>query len=306
LLYALNHLARYSGTPSTATITITGTPAYTVEAGFSVSTDAGLTFLTNEAVEIEGGGTVDAAVTCTVNGSNEAPAATITNIDEPVIDVISVTNADAAIPGRDRETDAEFRYRRSQVTGINGLSLLESAYSDVMNLENVRAARIYENQTDETVDFLPPHTWQIVVAGGDKQEIGEAVYRNNPVGIASVGEEIVDVISSVVPELEQRVYFQRPTEVEIEVRIFLSKFPDFPASGETQIKSKLVSYATARFIIGESVAITRLYTPVNEVEGHNVLILEARKKGEVDWQDEVVGIEKQEISIWSINDIVIL
>lgn len=90
------------GTPSTATVTFTGTPTTSIPAGFLVSENASgyfNQFSTNSTVAIGGGGTVSVAVTAVSTGLVAAPAGTITNIVSPLSGVDSVTNASAATIG---------------------------------------------------------------------------------------------------------------------------------------------------------------------------------------------------------------
>lgn len=102
-------MSTYSGAVSTAStgiITITGTPTFIVPQGFEVSTVPGAvsfdtTFLTDQAAEIEVGGTVDVGITAQELGKRPTPAGSIVVIDDPVPEVVSVFNAEPVIAGID-------------------------------------------------------------------------------------------------------------------------------------------------------------------------------------------------------------
>jgi uncharacterized phage protein gp47/JayE len=44
----------------------------------------------------------------------------------------------------------------------------------------------------------------------------------------------------------------------------------FPADGAAQIKQAILEYAAENFSVGDDVAASRLYTPINSIAGHEV------------------------------------
>src|SRR5690606_37484564 len=97
---------------ATGTIEITGTPNYTVPAGFLVSTANEVFFETTEAVTLDQDGKGTAPIRAVETGpSGNVPEGAITEIVTPDPDVSSVTNPERTTGGRDKETDTEFRAR---------------------------------------------------------------------------------------------------------------------------------------------------------------------------------------------------
>lgn len=317
LLYKLNGLTRLLAAPSTVTLTITGTPGTLVEAGFSAANAAGLTFQTDDDVTIaDPAGYVDAEATATVNGPNTAEAGTITVITIPVSGVDSVTNAAAAIPGRNDETDGEFRSRRQDSTAIASLNLLESAYTALRNCSGVQQVKVYQyDGTGENPASLPAHSWQAVVAGGDPQSIGNLIWRNSPVGIRSEGSEIVEIESDVIPDVVNTVRFERPDLTNIIVELTTETSELFPSADEELIKQNIVDYATGELVeeigfdgfgVGVDISVGRLYTAANLVPEHAIKEFKIKREGETEWEEEILRMEFKELGVWAIENITVI
>lgn len=147
------------------------------------------------------------------------------NLPEGVIDTIeshvtgwdSVTNVGEYIPGRDEETDVEFR--KSYVDKIfnHSSSMLASIKSAILNnVPSVSRVTCFENASDFTdAHGLPPHSVEIVVYGGTDEEnaIAQQILDTKAAGINTygavectlVGEEGEDVI----------IRFSRPDEIDV-------------------------------------------------------------------------------------------
>ena len=104
---------RRSAVLSSVTLTVTATAAgCTIPAGSIVAQATGSSkFITSAAVVVAPSGTATVAAVATEAGEIEAEAGTLTKIDTPVTGWESVTNADDASVGRDREADGVLRAR---------------------------------------------------------------------------------------------------------------------------------------------------------------------------------------------------
>ena len=306
LLYALNSITRLSAVASTVPLTITGTPLTVINAGFEVSTEAGLTFSTDTDAEIDAGGTVTVDSTATVTGPKTAESGTVTVIKTPVIGVDSVINNVDATLGRDQETSAEFRLRRTVSTAIAAQNIPESAFSQLLDLGEVTDAKIYENKTNVTdpETGILPHRWMAVVAGGEDADIGPVIWHNTPFGIASQGEEEVKVD---VEGGQRTVYFQRPELKEVNVRVDIRTNGLFPGDGADQIKKNIVEYASGQlfietgfpgFRIGQKVTYTRVFSPINMVQGHSIELLEIWFTGDAPGTSDL-PVEFAQKSTWA-------
>lgn len=189
-------------------------------------------------------------------------------LGSPVWGWESVTNPTPSIKGRKRETDAELRARFKNSRFDKAINIIESLYSALFQLYDVKAAVIYENDTNQVNDKgIPPHSFLTIVDGGSSVEIAQAIWQNRPTGILSVGNTQVDIVDSY--GYTRTIKFSRPVEVPVYIQIDLTTDSRFPSDGEEQIKNALIAYVNQRQI-QTGVVYSRLYTPINTVPGHQV------------------------------------
>ena len=210
---------------------------------------------------------------CDVVGAVEQQPNTITSITTPVLGWDSVTNPLAASVGRLTETDEELRLRFRNTKLERSSNILDSLYSALLNLDGVKEVAIYENDTDITdANGVLPHSFLPVVYGGSSQLIGETIWKNKPLGIRSQGNTEVEVTDS--QGFPHTIGFETPNPVNAYIVINLSLNPEdpnvFPADGVDQIKQNIIDYAAEKFGVGDDIIFSRLYTPINNVPGHQI------------------------------------
>lgn len=202
-------------------------------------------------------------------GDVEAEANSLNVIDTPVLGWDTVTNPLAASPGNELETDEELRLRFRNTKFERSTNILDSLYSALINVSSVESVTVYENDTDVTDgNGLPPHSLMAVVLGGESEEVANAVYLNKPAGISTIGDTTVEIIDS--QGFPKDINFERPTPVPIYIAINLTTDSSYPADGDDQIKAAIINYAQEFFKVGADIVYTRLYTPINEIQGHQV------------------------------------
>lgn len=200
-------------------------------------------------------------------------ANTITEIVTPILGWDSVTNPLAASPGRLVETDEELRLRFRNTKLERSSNILDSLYSAILNIDGVEEVAVYENDTNVTDgNGVLPHSFFPIVLGGSSQLIAETIWDNKPMGIRSQGNTIVAVLDS--QGFLHNIGFERPNPVTVYVRMTLSLNPEadnpFPGDGVKQIQDKIITYAGDNFGVGKDVIFSRLYSPINEVPGHQI------------------------------------
>jgi uncharacterized phage protein gp47/JayE len=206
-------------------------------------------------------------------GFIEAPANSLAVIKTPILGWDSVTNILAATEGRLTETDEELRLRFNDTKFEKSSNILDALYSALTNLLGVENVAVYENDTNFTDgNGLPPHSVSAIVLGGDDDEIARTIWENKPYGIQTFGNTTVNIIDS--QGFSRPINFKRPNPVFIYVDITLTADPSFPADGIELIKGYIIDYAKENFTVGEDVVYSRLYTPINQVAGHQIDSLE--------------------------------
>lgn len=197
---------------------------------------------------------VDMAMTAETAGAVTAYAGTLTVIESVIAGWDSVTNALDAAVGNNVETDAEFRLRRLQTLAAPGAGTTEAIRAEILDLDDVEDAIVYQNVEDTTDgDGRPPHSFEAVVLGGADQDIWDAIFAVAPAGIYQVGTESGTVTDS--QGVVQTVRFSRPDEIEIYIEIDITTDSTFPVAGDTTLKTQIVTYMEENFSIGDDVVV---------------------------------------------------
>lgn len=201
-------------------------------------------------------------------GQLEQQADTIVNIATPVLGWDSVTNPTEAVSGTFQETDEELRIRFRNSKFERATGNYESIVSAIESAQGVEYQVLYENDTSVTDSRgLPPHSFLLIVEGGLESDIANLIWKNKPVGIYSGGNTSVTIQDT--NGYPQVVRFSRPVGVNVQIVIDLTKYQNYPADGDDQIKKEIIDYIdTLR--IGEQLTYSRLYTPINTVVGHQI------------------------------------
>lgn len=187
-------VSRQAATRSSVVLTLSGTALTLVPEGKIVEDINGERWELQEDVTIPGTGLARA-----VNfGSIFAPAGTITQIVTPVSGWTGVTNAAAATPGRERQSDTSGRQARLRALDSGATASFRGVRREIERLNFVEASVVIHNPTSspQTVRgvALPANSYSVIVfpdtiTAEEETELFEAVVENGPIGIESVGAE---------------------------------------------------------------------------------------------------------------------
>lgn len=244
---SLTGTVRRAATKGTVTLTVNLNAGRTLPAG-SVAHVAGdpanrwvtLTSVTNS---------TGAAANVTVNARAEAAgvfvanAGTITSIATPVTGWNSVTNLADAAPGAEAETDGQLRARRLAELFAGGTSPVESVRAALSRVTGVSSVAVAENDTDETVDGMPPHSLRAVVQGGTDDAVALALWRAKAGGIRTVGETSVVIVDAM--GANRTVNFTRPTTVNVYLEVTVV-YDAATYAGDAKLKAALVAVTTGQ------------------------------------------------------------
>lgn len=237
-----------------------------------------------------------------------APQNTLTTIETPVSGWDAVNNFISGIPGRDTELDAEARLRRLESIQITGAGTLPSIIARIRDdVEDVIQVRGFENRTDVTDgDGRPPHSFEIVVEGGEDADIGNKLWEVKPAGIQtySSSSDYYDVTDSN-GDL-QRMYFTRPILIDMYIRISLTLYDEetFPAEGTDTIKQNVLDYGNT-LEIGEDVIPQRFFGSIYEVPGIEEVLFELSDDG-ITYQTTKYPIAASELSNFDLTRIEVI
>lgn len=192
-------------------------------------------------------------------GPLDPAISTVKNIITKIEGWTRASNESAAYPGRDVETDIALRQRYSSSVSAQGVAMVESIRANLLeNVTGVTAAIVFENSTDEEdEDGRPPHSIEIVVQGGDEQDIADMIWRTKAAGIDTFGSVSVEVTDS--QGIVHTINFNRPTEVEawLQCTVYEDEESELPGDAPQAIAAYLLSQGN-KMAVGQNVILQKL------------------------------------------------
>lgn len=209
---------------------------------------------------------VELEAEATVTGPVAAPAGSLTNPGSVIAGIASVTNELDAELGSDLETDAQAKLRRDQSLAFPGNSTIPSIRAELLQLTGVVAVRGFENKTlIPDLSGRPAKSYEIIVQGGDDDEITDVMWRTKPAGIFQYGSVVKNIVDS--QGFPQEVRFSRPSEIPIYLIVDLVKDSTFPLDGVAQVKAALVAYGEKLNIGQDVIVVPKLVSVIDSVPG---------------------------------------
>lgn len=316
-LVKINRITRLEATATRVVLICTGTIGITISTGQLVSNSATLQVKTLSSFTFDGNGNatvaadlVDISTGLPQFGPIPIGVGVLTTIDTPVTGWDTVINPAIGVEGRLREDDGPLRIRRANSTAAASQNIIEALIGAVGDVIGVTTSTVLENDLDPVdVNGVPGHSFEVIVTGGLDVDVGDAIWTNKPTGIGAAGTDSVIINDS--QGLPHTIKFTRPLNLDIFVDVTLNKRPEYPADGDDLIKQAIVDYSNGllvsgrSFSVGEDVIFSELYTPINVVDGHDILDLRiglsASPTGVVN-----IPVAIREISLFTIANINIL
>lgn len=248
ILYKLNGLVIKAYTYSFVYVNVTVSAPTTLEGlddnlnnpdgvGYTVTDNNGNRWILTTTHNFENAGSYLLNFRAADLGAITALPNTINIMETIVPGVTSVNNpANNYITGDSGESASEFRRRRDITMEAPSQGFDESLQSQLLNLNNVTQAKVYDNRSDVTVNNIPPHTVWIIVEGGAPIDIGRVIYNNVPPGIPMKGKEVVTITKNS-GEIEN-VYYDFPTPANLYIKATIKNFSSFPLD-ENYIKQEV-------------------------------------------------------------------
>lgn len=208
---------------------------------------------------------------CTEEGVFTAPVGTLDTIATPVIGWLDVSNPFVGNTGRLTETDAQFRLRHSSYYSV-GKGTEDAISQTILNeAEGIISCVVESNRTNGEVAGRPPHSFEVIVEGGDPQEICNLIWATAPAGVGiywnPASFEKRDVVDS--EGYTHEVGYSKPQAVRLYVLVRRAKYAEeaYPYDGDIRIRQAIVDWTTSEFTSGKDVVIQRFAIPVYSVPG---------------------------------------
>ena len=208
---------------------------------------------------------------CTEEGAYSAPIGTLNTIATPVIGWIDVSNPFVGNIGRLVETDAQFRIRHSSYYAV-GKGTEDAISQTILNeAEGIISCVVESNRTNETVNGRPPHSFEVIVEGGNTQEVCDLIWATAPAGVTIYWNPASSETATVVDSegYSHTVGYSKPFAVRIYVLVKRALYDEetYPYDGDVRIAQAIVSWASTEFVSGKDVVTQRLAIPVYSIPG---------------------------------------
>jgi len=274
---ALTATARKNATKSTVVLTCNLNNGTVVPEGsiVSVNGDPSIRVVTTAVATGPGPGAanVDVEAEAETAGVIAANPGTLTVIETPVAGWNTVTNAEPLLGGDDIESDAVYRQRQLDEIAAGGGGSVPGVRADILAVsDDINAVLVLENDTEATVDGMPPKSIEVVVHGGDDldQEIAEALFNSKSGGIYPHGSEGPFTVTDE-QGLDHDVRFSRPTVMPIYMAVGLTTVSTalaFAAAVKTEIAHAAVTVDDPGYLsLGTDVYAARIVATVLGVSG---------------------------------------
>lgn len=239
------------------------------------------------------------------------PAETITEIITPLAGLESITNPEPTTDGQDTEVDPEFRDRYYRSLAAGGSSTSAAVEAALLEIPTVKDVKVEENDTMEIVNGLPPKCIAPYVFGGDDAEVAQTILQAKAGGIQSYGTTQIEAIDT--RGYRHLVGFTRPASKDIYVKVTITKNVQYPADGDTQVRTAIIKYIGGRGIdgaeykglgLGQDVVLNKIIMAIN-IYGVDDLVIELSTDG-IEYNATNIPISKMEIANTDFEKVVVL
>lgn len=204
-------------------------------------------------------------------GNITVPTGTITVIVKNVDGLESVTNDITPTAGRIEESDIAARQSYIKRIAIRSKNLIDGMVADIyQNVDGVLSASGMENYTNEyDSEGRPPHSFEIVVDGGDDSKIAQSIFDRKCPGIRAYGSTTVDIADSFGNIIN--IGFSRPTYQYVWLKITLTRnFKEVMAPNYAALAQSAIMANADEYGLGEKVILQKflpyLYANLTGVE----------------------------------------
>lgn len=170
-----------------------------------------------------------------------------------------VINNNAATGGEAEETDDELRQRAKQELAEGTRASAPALVSEAETVDGVTSSSIFTNTTDQDntgSGGLPPHSFELVVAGGDNDAVAQSILETKAAGDTSYAgaNGTADSGTATLPNGQSlSVEFSRPSQVQIYVEADLVVEDQF--QGTAAVKNAIIEYTGGTRTTGQETSV---------------------------------------------------
>lgn len=240
-------------------------------------------------------------------GATSAAVNTITEIETPVSGLSNGKNYAVAVEGQDLETDPEAKLRREQSVQKAGNSTIEAIRASLLEVSGVTDVIIIENDTNSTDgDGRPPKSYEVIILGGDEDEIALEIWNTKPAGIETVstaaGGNEKNIVITDTMGFNHTMNFSLPTEIPIFCDLTLTVDSDYPTDGDAQVELAVIAFGNALGVGKDVIVFPQLITAIGTIPGITDIVVDIDTSGSPSG-DANITIAATEISTWDAANI---
>lgn len=200
--------------------------------------------------------------TCTTLGAVNVNVGEVTKIvTSGITGWTSVTNPEDGSRGVPYESDGQLRARQVRTVEAQGSQSAGTIQAALVSL-GVEYLAVIENYTDATVDGVPKNSFEVVIKGGEPNQIARLINAERPLGIRAHGSTVVTIIDSLGQPRD--IGFTRPTSQFVKIEVDITKKQGASNDVESQIKTNLVNHID-ELAVGQDVEWATLFAPISGI-----------------------------------------
>lgn len=278
-------------------VILTGEPHTSLYAGIVFSDQNKVRWILTDNIQLDHNGSARADLRSETLGAFNLSANTELSIETVTLGLNSATNIESSELGGDEETDSQLRQRFFISRTKNATNSVDAIAAKIAELPDVKQVKVLENNTRARDKFsVNANSINVIVEGGEDSQIANVIYHNKGAGVGLQGS----VRHTLTIQGERRlILFDRASNVDISIFIRVVRYEDFTEVDRDEIKRLL---AAEKWEIGQSVSLSRLYSPINKVGGFWVRELLIGKKGQTKKAENII-IQPRELARILISDI---
>lgn len=241
-------LERNAAVPTAVAATVTGLSGTVIPVGAqAIATDGTIYICTGE-VTIPVEGSISANFAAITDGPIACPAHALNAIYVVIPGWDTIDNPADGVPGSYVESAADFAYRIAQSVAINATGSLQSIYAALFDVPNVLDVYCTENVTASPLVIgdvtLAPHSLWACVAGGDAEDIAQAIWSKKSIGCNYNGDNptiVYDTSGYNTPYPQYTVNWTTAVSTPILFNIEIADTPYLPTDAVASIKAAIVA-----------------------------------------------------------------
>ena len=280
-------------------VILTGGPNTQLYTGIVVSDQNKVRWVLTSDIQLDSNGSGRADFRSEQLGAFNLAKNTTLTIETVTLGLTGAVTFENAEIGVEEETDTQLRERFLFSRTKNAQNSAEAIAAKIAALSDVSQVKVLENSTSQLdTSGVEPHSIDVIVYGGNDEEIANVIYQNKGAGVGLQGNTTVNLNKDgeVRP-----IKFDKVSLVDVQVSMRCVRYEDFTEIDKDQIKKLL---ANQSFKIGQTVSLSRLYSPINQVGGFWVKELKIAKKDQ-ELKSENVVLQPRELARILESDITI-